>query len=92
VIVKERFGLDIEFIDSSYTQLGNTINYSAIADHHNPQITTAPAKSFPVYIFTIRFLTTASNTIDSSAPHAEVLSERRFLSNFLVSSQTPVQN
>jgi hypothetical protein len=41
------FGLDILFIDHLHTHLGTTSSYSAIANHHNSQITTAPAKPFP---------------------------------------------
>jgi hypothetical protein len=40
-------GLVNGFIDHLYTPLGNTSNYSAIADLHTLQITTAPAKPFP---------------------------------------------
>jgi hypothetical protein len=50
------------------TQLGNTSNYSVIANIHNLQITTAPAKSFPAcYAFTSRSLVTASSSGDSSS-------------------------
>jgi hypothetical protein len=38
------FRLDIGFIDHLYTQLGTTSNYSAIANLHTLQITTAFAK------------------------------------------------
>jgi hypothetical protein len=55
------------FIDHLYTQLGNTSHYSATANLHNSQITTAPAKPFPVcYVFTSRSLATASNSGNSS--------------------------
>jgi hypothetical protein len=48
--------------------LGTTSNYSVIANPHNLQITTAHPKSFPAYfVFTSRFLVTASNSWDSSA-------------------------
>jgi hypothetical protein len=70
------------FIDHLYTRFGTTNNYSAKADIHNPQITTAPAKPFPAYcVFTSRSLEFASNSGDSSALRAQVLS-----------SQTPIQN
>jgi hypothetical protein len=36
---RRSFGLDIEFIDHFNTQLIITLNYSAIADLHNLQIT-----------------------------------------------------
>jgi hypothetical protein len=38
---RRRFGLGIGFIDHLYTQLGTTSNYSAIANLHTSQITTA---------------------------------------------------
>jgi hypothetical protein len=37
-------GLVNGFIDHLHTQLGTTTNYSAIANPHNSQITTGPAK------------------------------------------------
>jgi hypothetical protein len=59
-----------------------TCNYSATANLHNSQITTAPAKSSPYcYVFTRLSLATTSSSENSSAPHVQVLS-----------SQTPVQN
>jgi hypothetical protein len=74
------FGLMNEFIDHLYTRLVS--NYSATANLLNSQITTAPAKSFPACcVFTSLSLETASNSGDSSASRAQVLS-----------SQTPVQN
>jgi hypothetical protein len=36
-----------EFIDHLYSPSRTTSNYSATANLHNLQITTAPAKSFP---------------------------------------------
>jgi hypothetical protein len=76
------FGLANGFIDHLYTQLGTTSNYSATANLHTLQITTAIAKPFPACcIFTSRSLTTASNSGDSSASRSQVLS-----------SQAPVQN
>jgi hypothetical protein len=62
------FGLVNGFIDRLYTQLGTTSNYSAAADLHTLQVTTASAKSFPAcYAFISRSLITASNNGDSSA-------------------------
>jgi hypothetical protein len=67
------------FTDHLYTQvitvplLISTIN--------KPQITTAPAKPFPAYVFTSRSLATAFNSGNSSASRSQVLS-----------SQPPVQN
>jgi hypothetical protein len=40
------FGLVIGFIDHFNTQLMTTLNYSAIADPHTLQFTTARTKSF----------------------------------------------
>jgi hypothetical protein len=40
-------GLDIGFTDHLYTSLGTTSNYSAIANLHALQVTTAQAKPFP---------------------------------------------
>jgi hypothetical protein len=66
------------FIGNLYTQLGNTSNYSVIANFHTLQITTACAKPFPAcYILTNRSLTTASNSGYSSASCAQVLLSRR---------------
>jgi hypothetical protein len=40
-------GLDIGFIDHFNTRLVITLNYRAIVNLHNSQITTAPVKLFP---------------------------------------------
>jgi hypothetical protein len=40
------YGLLNGFIDHLYTRLGSTSHYSAIANLHTLQITTAPAKAF----------------------------------------------
>jgi hypothetical protein len=70
------------FIDHLCTPLGTTSHYSAIADLHTLQVTTAPAKSFPArYVLTSRSLATVSNSGGSSASRAQVLL-----------SQPPVQN
>jgi hypothetical protein len=51
-----------------------TSNYSATANLHNSQITTATAKHFPGFcVFTSRSLATASNSGNSSASRAQVL-------------------
>jgi hypothetical protein len=64
------------------TLLGTTRNYSAPANLYNSQITTSPAKPFPACcVLTSRSLSTTSNSGDSSASYAQVLS-----------SQPPVQN
>jgi hypothetical protein len=70
------------FIYYLYTQLGTRSNYSATANSYNSQINTVPAKPFPPFCISIsRSLATTSNSGDSSASRAQVLS-----------SQTPVQN
>jgi hypothetical protein len=59
-----------------------TINYSAIANLHNSQITTAPAKPFPACcLFTSLSLATTSNSGDSAASRTQALP-----------SPTPVQS
>jgi hypothetical protein len=45
------FGLEIGFMDHFDTRLVTTINYSAIADLHILQITTAHANSFHSAVF-----------------------------------------
>jgi hypothetical protein len=63
------------FTDHVHTRLGTTSNYSATANLHNSQITTAPAKPFPACcVFTSSSLATASNSGDSSASRSQVLS------------------
>jgi hypothetical protein len=65
-----------------YTPPEATSYYSAIANLHNLQITTAPTKLFlACCVFTSRSLATASNRGDSSASRAQDLF-----------SQPPVQN
>jgi hypothetical protein len=61
------FGSDIGFIYHLYRQLRTASNYSAIANLHILQITTAHAKFFQPAVFTSRSLVTASNSGDSSA-------------------------
>jgi hypothetical protein len=78
-----RWGLVNLFIDHLYTPLRITSNYSAIAPvstiYKSPQ---HPPSLFPACcVFTSRSLATASNSGDSSASHAQVLS-----------SQPPMQN
>jgi hypothetical protein len=67
------FGLEIRFIDHFNTRFVTTLNYSAIADLHTSQITTAHAKSFQFAVFTRHSLVTASNSEDSSAPALTLL-------------------
>jgi hypothetical protein len=60
------------------TPLGNTSNYSAIADLHTSEITAANTKSSPVRsVFNSRFLVTDVNSGDSSASGCQVLLVRR---------------
>jgi hypothetical protein len=69
-------------IDHLYTRLGTTSNYSAIAYLHTLQITPATAKPFPACcVFISRSLATASNSGDSSASRAQVLSSRAELNS-----------
>jgi hypothetical protein len=49
------FGLVNGFIDHLDTRLETTSNYSATADLHNPQITTAPAKPFQPAVSSLAF-------------------------------------
>jgi hypothetical protein len=58
--------LEIKFTAHFNTRLVTTLNYSAIADLHTLQITTAYVKSF-YSVFTSRSLVTATNSEDSSA-------------------------
>jgi hypothetical protein len=79
------------FIDHLNTGLGNTSNYSATADLHNSQIITAPAKPLPAcYIFTSRSMSTVSNSGDSSASRAQVLSSQRPVQNSLSTQICPL--
>jgi hypothetical protein len=48
--LKTESGLVNWFVDHPYTRLGATSNYSAIADLHTLQITTASAKSFSILL------------------------------------------
>jgi hypothetical protein len=65
------------------TPLGTIRNYSAIANLHILQNTTAPAKRFPACcFFTSRSLATASNSGDSSASFVQVLSSQPSAQNF----------
>jgi hypothetical protein len=57
------YGLVNEFIDHLYTSLGTTSNYSATANLHYSQITTALAKPLiACCVLTSRSLATASNS------------------------------
>jgi hypothetical protein len=80
-----RWGLDW-WIDLLTTYAhGTTSNYSAIANLHTSQITTASAKYFPACcVFTSLSLATASNSGDSSASHAQVLSSQPSVRNSIL--------
>jgi hypothetical protein len=66
------------------TRLVSTSNYRTTSNLHNSQITTAPTRLFPAcYIFTSSSLAMASNSGDSSASHAQVLSAEIHIQNFL---------
>jgi hypothetical protein len=72
----------MDLLTTLYTWVGNISNYSATANLHNSQTTTAHPKPFAACcVFTSRSLSTASNSWDSSASCAQFLS-----------SYTPVQN
>jgi hypothetical protein len=79
------------FIEHLHTWLRTTSNCSATANLHNSQITTAPAKPFPAcYVFTGHSLAMASNSGDSSASRAQVLSSQPSMQNCLTADlQTP---
>jgi hypothetical protein len=69
------FGLYIGFTDHLYTRLKTTKQLRRHRYLHNSQITTAPTKPFPACcVFTSLSLATASNSGDSSASRARVLS------------------
>jgi hypothetical protein len=71
-----RCGLDWSMdLLTTYIHDSWTTNYNATADLNNSQITTAHAMPFPAFcVFTSRSLATASNSDDSSASRAQVLS------------------
>jgi hypothetical protein len=67
-------GVWIGFVDHLHTPLGNTSNYSAIANLHTLQITAAPLNLFlACCVFNSRSLATASNSADSSASRDHVV-------------------
>jgi hypothetical protein len=84
------FGLGNEFIDHLYTPLGTTSTYSVTANVHNSRITTASTKPFPACCgITNCSLATASNSGDSSASHAQVLSSQPPSQNSALNWQLP---
>jgi hypothetical protein len=79
-----RLRLDIGFIDRLYTRLGTTSNYSPTANFHNSQITTAPTKTFlACCVFTSHCLATTSNSGESTASGAHVISSPTHIQNCL---------
>jgi hypothetical protein len=78
------YGLDIGFIDTLYTLLGTTGNYSATTNLHTLQFTTDPLSLFPACcVLTSRSLAKASNSGDSSNFHAQALPSLTFIQNCL---------
>jgi hypothetical protein len=73
------------FIDHFKTRLGTASNYSATANLHNSQITTASAEPFLARcVFTSRSLVKASNSGDSSASRTQILSSQTLYTTDLV--------
>jgi hypothetical protein len=70
------FELVAGFIDHFYTQPVTTSNYSAIAISTTHKSTQHPLSFFQPAVFTSRSLATDSNTGDSSASRAQVLSSQ----------------
>jgi hypothetical protein len=88
------FELEIRFIGHFSTRLVTALNYSAIADLHTLQITTAHAKSstYVCYVFNTRSLVKASNSGDSSASTLSCTksSLHRLPYNLLISKLVPL--
>jgi hypothetical protein len=73
------------FIDTLYTPLGTTSNYIATSNLHTLQITTTNIKSSPACnVFNSLFLTTVSNSTDSSASRSHLVI---FISSFSVGTE-----
>jgi hypothetical protein len=97
------FGL-VNWIFCIYTtQHGATSNYSATANLHNSQITTACTKPFQAcFVFTIHSLGTTDNSEDSSTSHSQVVPSLTLVQNchqlfpqlnwIIISSQPPLQS
>jgi hypothetical protein len=80
---RRRFGLDIGITALLNTQLVITLNYSAIADLHTLQITTAYAKSFQTRsVFTSSCLVTAPTMAIPLLRGSKFFFEWRLPSNF----------
>jgi hypothetical protein len=83
VWVTAGFRLVNGFTDHLHTRPGITSNYSATANLHNSQMTTAPAKPFPACcVSTSRSLAMASNSGDSSDSRSRVLSPQPPMQNW----------
>jgi hypothetical protein len=89
--LQTRFGLVIRFTDHLLqSRLGTASDYSATADLHNSQITTAPATSFPACcVLTSRSLATAFNSGNFSASHAQVVSSQAPVQNYITTGSVP---
>jgi hypothetical protein len=85
------YGLVNGFIDHLHTPIGTTSNYSAITNLHTLQITTVPAKPFPVCCFiTSHLLATASTNGDSSGSCAQVLLSQLPMQNSLLTVNSTI--
>jgi hypothetical protein len=76
------FGLEIGFIDHFNTRIVTTLNYSAIANLHTLQITTARPKPFQsAAVSTSRFpVTDLNNAVSSTAPNNSSLHRFPYIS------------
>jgi hypothetical protein len=87
------FGFDIGCIDHLSIRFGSTSNYSAVANHHNSQITRPHSVSFAACVSSAAVPWQRLLTVEILQLHAlQVLSERLQPSNCLVPSHIPVQN
>jgi hypothetical protein len=87
VVWVTRLGMDwwMDLLTTYTHPLRTTSNYSAIANLHNSQITTATAEPYPACcVFTSCSLATASNSGDHSASHAQVLPVRQISCSWTV--------
>jgi hypothetical protein len=74
---------ELDLLTQLYTPHETTSNYIAIANLHTLQITTEPAKPFlACCVFNSRFIATASNSGNSSAFRAHVVTVRRISRNW----------
>jgi hypothetical protein len=82
MLLQTGYGLVNGFIDYLYTALGTTRNYSTIVNLHSSKITTASATPSPACCLQQPFPATASNSGDSSASRAHVVTVRRITRNY----------